>query len=187
MRAIEPGERVRLEDPAEAFEVALGMLAGAIPREVEQCRRRVAPAEGPVVTHVPALATPCGDARCRIGLPGGLQSPASTPLHSVELQFTGFHEGARRPSTPGTCNSAYPRVVPFTRIDCRDSSIPRLPRLGSRVRIPSPAPNFRRRFHEGKQRLRARLDGDPEPIVAASENIGLLAGYKSAWPLTFRR
>ena len=41
MRAIEPGERVRL-----------GMLAGAIPREVEQCRRRVAPAEGPVVTHV---------------------------------------------------------------------------------------------------------------------------------------
>ena len=55
------------------------------------------------------------------------------------------------------------------------------------MRIPSPAPNFRRRFHEEKQRLRARLDGDPEPIVAASENIGLLAGYKSAWPLTFRR
>ena len=52
MRAIEPGERVRLEDPAEAFEVALGMLAGAIPREVQQRRWRVAPAEGLVVTHV---------------------------------------------------------------------------------------------------------------------------------------
>jgi len=52
MRAIEPGERVRLEDPAEAFEVALGMLAGAIPRDVQQRRRRVAPAEGLVVTHV---------------------------------------------------------------------------------------------------------------------------------------
>ena len=247
MRAIEPGERVRLEDPAEAFEMARGMLAGTIPREVQQRRRRVAPAEGPVVTHVdpgppgrglavgqhgrapgtecrrrararppthgragplnegptksraaadlirqaqghalagvalrstpsasvttlrrparpgrarlllpgesvsnahrvlrvgPALATPWGDAPCRIGLPVGLQSPASTPLHSVERQFTGFHEGARRPSTPGTCNSAYPRAVPFTRINCSDSSIQRLPRLGSRVRIPSPAPKF---------------------------------------------
>jgi hypothetical protein len=91
----------------------------------------------------PALAAPWGDAQCRIGLPVGLQFPASTPLHSVERQFTGFHEGARRPSTPGTRNSAYSRVVPFTPNDCRDSSIPCLPRLGSRVRIPSPAPKIR--------------------------------------------
>ena len=88
----------------------------------------------------PALAAPWGDAQRRLGLPVGLQFPASAPLHSVERQFTGFHEGARRPSAAGTRNSAYSRAVPFTPNDCRDSLIPCLPRLGSRVRIPSPAP-----------------------------------------------
>jgi hypothetical protein len=41
VEAVEPRERVRLQDASEAFEVLLGMLTRAVPREVEEGCRRV--------------------------------------------------------------------------------------------------------------------------------------------------
>ena len=49
---IEPGIGVRLQDAGIAVEMTFGMLAGPIARVVEHRRRRVAPAERPVVAHI---------------------------------------------------------------------------------------------------------------------------------------
>ena len=61
---VEPGIGVRLQDAGEPGQVALGMLALAIGRVEERHRRRIGPAERPVV---PDIAPQAADLRPLLG------------------------------------------------------------------------------------------------------------------------
>jgi hypothetical protein len=99
---------------------------------------------------------PCCQRRCRQTAPGlaltrristavvtsRLQVPASTRLQGISCEFTAVHCQHRPGGRRRVSNVAYFSEFLWNAAYTSSTAISRLPKLGSRVRIPSPAPNL---------------------------------------------
>jgi hypothetical protein len=74
-------------------------------------------------------------------------------VHNDPREYAGFHDPpkSRRPARPRT--PVHSGEFQRSAIDCEDAAISSLPRLGSRVRIPSPAPVIEKTKRRGEPRL----------------------------------
>ena len=77
----EPGIGVRLQDAGIAAQVMLGMIAGPVAGVIEHRRRRILPADRPVVAHInparPVMVLPLASTGTVVSSPC-TRSPAST-------------------------------------------------------------------------------------------------------------
>jgi hypothetical protein len=78
--------------------------------------------------------------RAPLAVTARLLLPSSTPVHDIALGSSGVHYRTTSRPYLETRNRAHSEKLFWNATENRDAAMSRLPRLGSRVRIPSPAP-----------------------------------------------
>ena len=105
---------------------------------------------------------------------------AYAPVHQISRKATGLHDVAVSDARGKSRSFAHSGEIPSTPIYTKDMAIARLPRLGSGVRIPSPAPILPRPLDlaDGRaRRVRRAGRARPTPRDPAKETL-----QPDTWP-----